>query len=206
MDVFVQHKTAGDMGQFAALHAMAMIIQNRNVHVCMPYHAKLEGFSKWFRQLWAESLGKMKGLDGSIRYIGPTPVASMGATDQHSQIQLYMEGPQDKCITFIEVNRFSTEHRVPRVITQFPALAFLSGKRISSIIHAEREATSQALSQAGRPNGTIHLQRLDAATMGALFVFFECATGMMGSLLEINPYDQPGVEAGKKAMYAILGT
>lgn len=205
-DTFLKHKTAGDIGQFAALHAMAMIIQKRNIHVCMPYHAKLDGFSKWFRQLWAESLGKKKCLDGSIRHVGPTPIASMGATDQHSQIQLYMEGPQDKCITFIEVQAFSTEITVPRVIKQFPALAFLAGKRMSDIIHAEREATSRALSQAGRPNGTIRIQRLDAGSMGALFIFFECATGMMGSLLEVNPYDQPGVEAGKRAMYAILGT
>ncbi|MCC7357214.1 glucose-6-phosphate isomerase [Candidatus Uhrbacteria bacterium] len=200
----LKQKTAGDAGRFAALHAMAMVMQQRNIHVCMPYHSKLEGFSRWFRQLWAESLGKKYDVNGSIRNIGPTPIASLGATDQHSQIQLYMEGPQDKCITFIEVKNFSSTLKVPTTIKEFPALGFLSGVQVSKIIHAERKATSQALSEAGRPNGTIMLERLDAKNMGALFFFFQFATGIVGSLLDINPYDQPGVEAGKKAMYAIL--
>lgn len=203
-DDIVKHKTAGDAGQFAALHVMAMLMQQRNIHVCMPYHAKLKGFSKWFRQLWAESLGKKFSLDGSIRHLGPTPIAALGATDQHSQIQLYMEGPQDKCITFIEVEKFTSSIKVPSAIRQFPALAFLSNIPVSHLIHAEREATSQALSGAGRPNGTLKIERLDAKHLGALFLFFEFATGIAGSLLEVNPYDQPGVEAGKKAMYAIL--
>jgi glucose-6-phosphate isomerase len=203
-EAFQKNSIGGDAVQFAALHVLAMLMQQRFIHVLMPYSSKLESIGKWYRQLWAESLGKKFDIFGKVQHTGPTPIAALGATDQHSQIQLYMEGPQDKVITFIEISHFQTKQKLPKAIRAFPALSFLAGRDLSEVIHAERLATAKALSEAERPNGTILLGEINPASIGALILFFEIATGIAGDLLDVNPYDQPGVEAGKKAMYAIL--
>lgn len=201
---FQKNAWGGDAGLFAALHIVGMVLREQKIHVLMPYSTQLEGMAKWWRQLWAESLGKKKDRQGRVEYLGPTPVASVGAIDQHSQVQLYMEGPKDKLITLIQVSRFTKNQKIPPAIREFPNLAFLSGKNLAQLLQVEAEATSQALSAAGRPNGILHLSEISAETIGALFLFFELATGLAGNLLEIQAYDQPGVEAGKKAAYAIL--
>lgn len=204
-DQFERSPWGGEAATFAALHVMGMVLRNQQVHVLMPYASRLEGCAKWFRQLWAESLGKEQVEDGKRAHVGATPVASLGAIDQHSQVQLYMEGPADKLITFIKVSSYSTKQKIPATIRQFPNLSVLSGMDLAHVLQAEAEATSQALSAAGRPNGTVYLSHLSPETIGSFFLFFEIATGMAGHMLHINPYDQPGVEAGKKATYAILG-
>ena len=137
-------------------------------------------------------------------YIGPTPVAALGATDQHSQIQLYNEGPNDKTITFIEVDQFDQRLKIPASITQIETLSYAAGLSFQKLIHAEREATSRALTKSKRPNATIHLPRISADSMGQLMMFFELATAISGELYDINAFNQPGVEAGKKAMHDIL--
>ncbi len=178
----------------AAQYEQAM--HGKSIQVLMPYAARLREFAQWYRQLWAESLGKNNG--------GPTPVAALGATDQHSQIQLYMEGPNDKTITFIDVERFETALRVPASARQIDSLAYLANTPLSKILRAEREATASALTDAKRANGTIFLSRITPEAMGALVMFFEIATGISGELYGINAYNQPGVEAGKQAMKRLL--
>ena len=170
----------------------------------MPYSSQLAEFGKWFRQLWAESLGK-KISSTDDEGVGPTPIASLGATDQHSQVQLYMEGPLDKTITFIEVKKFDQDVRIPKTAKDIESFAYLAGVPLSRIIHAERAATAEALHMAQRPNMTLTIPHVSPETVGALCLFFEIATGIAGCLYGINTYNQPGVETGKKAMYRILG-
>lgn len=180
---------------FAAMQYEAATKQKQKIHVLMPYASSLHPFAFWYRQLWAESLGK-KGK-------GPTPVAALGATDQHSQLQLYMEGPSDKTFTFIDVARFDHDVTVPNADI-VPSLSFLSGHKLSRIIHAEREGTSGALTKAKRPNMTLTVPKVDEASLGALFMFFQIAVAAYGHLSGVNPYDQPGVEEGKKIAHRIL--
>lgn len=176
---------------YAALHAEAYLKQNRSIFILMPYAARLQAFAFWYRQIIAESLGKTSE-------IGPTPIAAFGATDQHSQLQLYMEGPEDKVVTFIEVQKFATKLRVPKMPMASASLAGLEGKTFQDLIHAERRFTAEALTQARRPNGTFFLPKLDAHGLGQLFQTFMIATAYLGELLNVDAYDQPGVEDGKR--------
>lgn len=176
---------------FAGLQYLAYQ-KNQKIQILMPYSESLREFGFWFRQLWAESLGKKFNREGRVINTGPTPVAALGATDQHSQIQLYNEGPNDKTITFIEVDKFHHDMVRP------------DGLALSKIIHAEREATAKALKDNQRPNGTIHIPEVSATTIGALVMFFEIATAISGELYDVNAYDQPGVEAGKKNLKKLL--
>lgn len=182
--------------RFAALQYLAYAKRDRRIHVLMPYSERLREFGFWYRQLWAESLGK----DGK----GPTPVAAIGATDQHSQIQLYNDGPDDKTVTFIEVEAFDHDLRIPKDAHAPKKLRALGGLSFERIIHAEREATAIALTANTRANGTIRLRNVSCEGLGALIMFFEIATAVSGVLYGINAYDQPGVEAGKKAMHKLL--
>ncbi|MBU2509172.1 MAG: glucose-6-phosphate isomerase [Patescibacteria group bacterium] len=180
---------------FAALQYLSYKKHGKKMQVLMPYAEGLRDFGLWYRQLWAESLGK----DGK----GPTPIAAIGATDQHSQIQLYNDGPNDKTITFIEVKKFEHQTRVPSM-ANLPKLGYAEGKTLEQIIHAERRGTARALTENSRSNGTLFISRLNEENMGALIMFFEIATAISGELYGINTYDQPGVEAGKIAIENIL--
>ncbi len=205
-DAFVKSKPEKDQAtRFALLHVLADTERRQNIHVLMPYSARLEQFGRWYRQIWAESLGKRVNLEGDVVNNGPTPIAALGATDQHSQIQLYTEGPNNKVITFIEVQEFIHDLKVPADAREIPSLKYLSGKHFSKIINAELHGTAEALRSAKRPNGTLVIQDVSAKTVGGLFMFFEIATGMAGRLYGINAYDQPGVEQGKVAARKILG-
>ncbi len=184
--------------RFAALHYLAYTKHSQKIHVLMPYSESLREFAFWFRQLWAESLGKRKDRAGKDVFVGPTPVAALGATDQHSQIQLYNEGPNDKVVTFIEVDKFKSSIRVPSSISSFPELSYAAGASFESLIHAERAGTAAALMKNKRPNGTLFVKNISPESLGSLIMFFEIATAVCGELFNINAYDQPGVEEGKK--------
>jgi len=199
--------------QYAGLHADWFQRHRANVWVLMPYSAHLELFGRWYRQLIAESLGKKKNRNALTIEIGPTPVAALGATDQHSQIQLYMEGPHDKVITFIEIEKFRSRLRVSPLVGEvlherrggshisvqtLERFATLVNVPFEELIHAERKATAEALTSVKRPNATITLPKLDAYHLGALFQMFMIATAYLGELFNIDPYNQPGVEEGKK--------
>ncbi|MEY4722753.1 MAG: hypothetical protein RLZZ324_266 [Candidatus Parcubacteria bacterium] len=183
---------------FAGLHVDASVRRGKTVTVLMPYSAALREMGYWFRQLWAESLGKARDRRGAQVHRGFTPVAALGATDQHSQLQLYVEGPNDKCVTFLQVEKPREDFKVPVAYKDLPAVSWLGGKKFSDLIRAEREATAEALADAGRPSGTVHVARVSPESVGGLMMFFMLATAAAAELLDVNAYDQPGVEDGKR--------
>ena len=185
---------------YALLEVIAMK-KGANVGVMMPYTDSLKYFSDWYAQLWAESLGKKK--DG-VRF-GQTPVKALGVTDQHSQVQLYTDGPFDKTVTFLAVENYRTVFEIPHAYDENPNVAFLSGHTLNELISAEQRATEHAVTVSGHMNKTIILPEVNANTVGQLIMFFELATAYAGELLGINAYDQPGVEEGKNMTYALLG-
>ncbi len=164
--------------------------------VMMPYSSKLRSFSFWFTQLWAESLGKKKNTKGEIVNVGFTPIVGFGATDQHSQMQLFMEGPNDKCLILIEVLNFDQDFKLSSVL-ESKSLEKLSSFKLSQLMKAELNGTIKALAENDRPTLHIQIERNDEFHMGELIVFFESLTALMGDYLMIDPFDQPGVEAGK---------
>ncbi|MEO8295994.1 MAG: glucose-6-phosphate isomerase [Gemmatimonadota bacterium] len=190
---------------YAALLWAADSTQGARIHTVMPYTDRLREFAEWYRQLWAESLGKKVDRHGRLVFTGPTPLAAVGATDQHSQVQLFMEGPYDKVTTFISVDNFAEDVTIPRRAGLPDELAYLQGHTLGQLLHAEYEATSAAIASEGRMNMTLQLPALTAETLGELIMFFQVATGYAGVWYGINPFDQPGVELGKRLTYAAMG-
>ncbi len=188
----------------ATLQYLAMQ-DGKNISVMMPYADSLKFMADWYAQLWAESLGKRYNLKGEEVFVGQTPVKALGVTDQHSQVQLYTEGPFDKVITFLGVGNYRTSMEIPLGFEDIPAVSFLSGHTLNELIHAEQAATEYALLKAKRLNRTISLPEVNAFTVGQLLYFMEVETAFAGELLGINTFDQPGVEEGKNATYALLG-
>ncbi|MDI6801219.1 MAG: glucose-6-phosphate isomerase [Thermodesulfovibrionales bacterium] len=171
--------------------------KGRSITVIMPYADRLKPFSEWFCQLWAESLGKEgKGL---------TPYPSVGTTDQHSQLQLWMEGPEDKVVVFLAIEDYGTDIEIPNVFQEMEGLSYLSGHSLGELIKIEQEASEIALTKNRRPNITIRIPEIDAYHIGQMFHFFELATAMTGFLFHINPFNQPGVEEGKNLTYGMMG-
>lgn len=173
--------------------------------VIMPYSNALARLGDWFVQLWAESLGKKYSLSGKVVYAGLTPQGAIGATDQHSQVQLFNEGPFDKVINFIRIGRFRRSVRIPSSYREFDELSYLGGRKIEELLDAEYRGTALALTRNRRPNCTMELSRIDEETVGFLIYMLEVQTSFMGYLLDIDTYDQPGVEAGKINTYALMG-
>ena len=188
---------------FATLQFLADSKSGKHIHVMMPYSDALRDMAAWFVQLWAESLGKQRL--NSKEHVGPTPLAALGATDQHSQVQLFMEGPADKTITFISVPRRGGDVQIPKLHANVPELSYLGGHTLGEVLDVERRATAGALARRGRPNMTIELDDVSPTTVGELFMFLEVATIYAGALYGVNPLDQPGVELGKQFTYAMLG-
>lgn len=170
--------------------------------VTMPYATDLKAFAEWFAQLWGESLGKSRNLEGIVVNEGQTPVSAVGATDQHSQLQLYMEGPKDKVLVFVSVAERSEDLGIPEIAG---IESFLSRHTFNELLQSELEGTRTALCRSGRPNYTIVLPRLDAFSIGELIYFWQMQTAYVGAMLHINPFDQPGVEEGKKITCALMG-
>ncbi len=188
----------------AALQYICMQ-QGKNIHVMMPYSDNLKLMSDWYCQLWAESLGKAVDYAGNTVNAGTTPVKSLGVTDQHSQVQLYIEGPFDKVITFISVKKYATEMPIAHGCEDIPDVGFLGGHTMEELIQAENKATAYALMRAGRMNYTIELPEVNAFTLGQLMYLLELQTAYAGAMLNIDTFNQPGVENGKKATFALLG-
>src|SRR5512143_3272667 len=139
----------------------------------MAYSDRLYGVADWFRQLWAESLGKAQSRAGETVNSGPTPVKALGATDQHSQVQLYMEGPFDKTITFLTVEQRGEELAIPAAYAEHAELAYLGGHTVGELLSAERQATARALARHGRMNMTVRLPRVDARSLGQLLMLLQ---------------------------------
>jgi glucose-6-phosphate isomerase len=196
---------ANPAGLFAALQYLAQTEKNAPTHVMMPYSDQLAGLSDWFCQLWAESLGKRRDRSGRDVFRGPTPVAALGATDQHSQVQLFMEGPFDKTITFLRINELDSDVTVPSLHTDVDDIAYLGGATLGGLLNAELHATADALSRNGRMNMRIELPRVDAHAVGQLIMMLQIATVYAGGFYDVDPLDQPGVELGKQLTYGLMG-
>lgn len=181
---------------FAGLQHAAYARRFQHVTVLMPYVDALEAVALWFRQLWAESLGKKVDRGGKIVHQGLTPIVAMGPADQHSQLQLYQDGPADKVVTFIETLKYRREIVLPKTIGR--------SMKFGDLSRIERQATARSLASAVRPSGTIMLDAIGPESVGALLVFFMLATSAMGELLDINVYDQPGVEESKRMIREAL--
>jgi glucose-6-phosphate isomerase len=182
-------------------------VAGRPMVVMMAYVDALYDTADWFRQLWAESLGKAHATDGRVVHVGPTPIAARGATDQHSQLQLYAEGPDDKTYVFLTVDDRGPDVRIPdtELARGTPELAYLAGKGMGALLDAELLGTRSSLASRGRPVATIRLARASAEALGALFVLLEAATAFAGPLYGVDPFDQPGVEEAKRLTFAAFG-
>ena len=196
---------ANPAARWAALQHQAQATRAANVHVVMPYSDRLRDVAEWYRQLWAESLGKRVDRAGNEVHRGPTPVGAVGATDQHSQVQLFIEGPFDKTITFIRVRDTVGMLTIPSREGLGPELAYLAGKDLGTLLDAEFVATREALRSQGRMSCTIELDTVDARHLGRLLMFFQIATGYAGIYYGVDPFDQPGVELGKVLTFKAMG-
>jgi glucose-6-phosphate isomerase len=172
----------------------------RSIHVLMPYADRLRSLTLWFQQLWAESLGKLKGDES----VGPTPLPAVGATDQHAQVQLFMEGPHDKAVVFLSTEP-AEDVSIPALHPDIDALEYLGGATLGSLLDAERRATTEALRRRGRPSMTLHLGQVTPSSLGGLLMLLQVATVYAGSLYGVDPLDQPGVELGKVLTYGLMG-
>ena len=173
----------------------------RSVHVCMPYTSRLKLFAAWFVQLWGESLGK----EGK----GFTPLAAVGATDQHSILQLLRDGPDDKITFFLTLDQVDDEIKIPKAPEMadrkhYPSFKVVENHTLLELLGIEYRATSLVLTKQIRPHVTIHLDRLDERTMGALTFAFCTLTAFTGTLWGVNPFDQPGVQEGKEYILQAL--
>jgi glucose-6-phosphate isomerase len=171
----------------------------------MPYSNRLYLLADWYRQLWAESLGKQHDRSGKEVFAGPTPIKALGTTDQHSQVQLYREGPNDKLTVFLEVVKQPRELAVPDVFGDVPGLAYLRKADLGTLLNAEKTATEYALACSKRPSVTIRFDEITPHTVGEFIYLYEFSTSLAGELLNINAYDQPAVELGKQATFALMG-
>jgi len=188
----------------ALLEVIAMK-KGKNISVMMPYADSLKYIADWYCQLWGESLGKAVDNEGNEVFVGQTPVKALGVTDQHSQVQLYREGPFDKVITLIAVENYRKTVEISNGCEDIPDVSFLCGHTMNELITAEREATEYALTTAHRLNYTITLPEVNAFTIGELLFLFEMETAYAGAMLNIDTFNQPGVEGGKNATYALFG-
>ncbi len=178
---------------------------DKKISVMMPYCYALKDLSDWYRQLWAESLGKKEDLTKNEVHVGPTPVKALGTTDQHSQVQLYREGPNDKLFTFLQVSHFDKDLKIGAAPDCADELDFLAGKNLSTLLNNEKKATEYALLTDKRPCLTVFFEKVNAYTIGQFIYLFEVTTSFVGALFNINPYDQPAVELGKEATFALMG-
>jgi glucose-6-phosphate isomerase len=185
----------------SAVYAHYLLSNPKPVQVWMTYGEGLSRVAEWWQQLWAESLGKHRP-DGSP--VGQTPARAVGVTDQHSQVQLYQDGPADKVYTFVKWGKGRESGKVPRAGFA-PDMAMLGGRPLRDLFEAEFEGTVGALWNAGRPIVRIEIGARDEVHVGAFLHFWEWVTAVVGECAGINPFDQPGVEAGKKIARALMG-
>ncbi|MBT4153742.1 MAG: glucose-6-phosphate isomerase [Candidatus Magasanikbacteria bacterium] len=178
--------------------------KGKHIHVMMPYSQKLFRFADWYRQLLAESIGKEVNDKGKKVNIGITPVKALGTTDQHSQSQLYNEGPNNKFIMLVHAKSLHKTIRIPSLYKGDKSLAYLQGATFNQLIDAEREGTADSYTAYNKPNITIQIDKVDEVHLGGLFMLFEGATAFLGELFGINAYNQPGVELAKKRTVTYL--
>jgi len=195
----------GNPALMSALLQFIAMKNGANISVMMPYADSLKYIADWYCQLWAESLGKEVDRDGKTVNVGQTPVKALGVTDQHSQVQLYTEGPFDKVVTFLQVGEFRSNVVIPQGCEEYPDVNFLCGHDMGELVNTELFATRFALTKKHRMNYTITMECVDAYNIGQLLYLFQMQTAFAGELLNVDAYNQPGVEEGKNATYALFG-
>lgn len=169
------------------------------INVVFAYADELENLCKWYVQLWAESLGKM---NGSGKHIGLTPYALIGSVDQHSFLQLIIEGPRDKSVTFITIEDFENNLLIPDISLKYiEGSDFVNRKKFNELINLQCEATKESLKMNNIPTDDIIIRKINEASVGTIIVYYELLTTLMGRMMDINPYNQPGVELGKQILY-----
>ncbi|MBI2962576.1 MAG: glucose-6-phosphate isomerase [Deltaproteobacteria bacterium] len=188
-----------------AVHYLAHVARQKTVQVLMPYCDGLRGLADWFVQLWAESLGKAVDVDGQPLHGGQTPVAALGASDQHTRLQLFAEGPNDKILTFVRVDDHGARLDVPRGYGDLESVAYLGGRTLGDLLNLEQRATEASLAALGRMSTTLHVPRLNAFTLGQLFYLLEVQTVFVATLHRLDPFNQPGIEPGKRLIYGLAG-
>jgi len=171
--------------------------KGKTINVMTPYAQKLVKFAEWYRQLLAESTGKKHNNDMEVIHTGLTPITALGVTDQHSQSQLYNEGPNDKLHIFIKVNNLGPEIPIVNPQPEAEIVNYLNNTSFNHLIDTEMQGTTEALTQNSRPNITIEIDEINEETLGGLFMLFEGATAFLGEFMNINAFDQPGVELSK---------
>jgi glucose-6-phosphate isomerase len=203
MNDFLENGPDSSAGRVAA--AYLNHFHSHPVHVFMPYTDHLYDTALWFAQLWAESLGKARNLDGTPTCTGQTPLACRGPSDQHSLVQLFMEGPMDKMFTIVGETPPEKGMALPGPYAAYPSMAFLEGRSPDELRSAEEEATASALAERGLPVCRLSIPAVSAEVMGALFMLFQIATVLTGLALDVDPLDQPGVERGKILTFRAMG-
>ena len=182
--------------QGALINYLMDVKKGKKITAMMPYSSRLKYIPHWFTQLWAESLGKNN--------IGLTPLKAIGASDQHTLLQLFNEGPNDKLITFIRVNEFDTTLEIPKIF-EYTGIGYLGGKTVNALMNAEADSTTVSLIDYKRPTLTITIDKIDEYNIAQLLYLLEVQTAIAGELYNINTFNQPGVEQVQNYTYALMG-
>ena len=173
--------------------------EDKSINVLFSYANALEDLTKWYVQLWGESLGK---IDAEGKNVGMTPIGHIGAVDQHSFLQLLIEGPKDKTVTFISIDDFENDLTIPNVsLAHIEKTDFVNGTTFNHLINAQCAATRESLIQSGVPTDGIVIDRVNEENIGRIIAYYELLTSVVGAMLDINTYDQPGVELGKVILF-----
>jgi len=205
-DVICQNRDINQniVAQNALIHYLLQKDKGKNITVMMPYSSRLQYLPDWFSQLWAESLGKEYDMYGNKVNVGLTPLKAVGVTDQHSLLQLFNEGPNDKVIDFIRVEEYDTTLQIPNIF-QYTGLGYLSGKTVNELMNAEANSTSVSVTDYQKPNVTITIPKINEYYLGQLFYMLMMQTAITCSLYSVDPFNQPGVEQCKNYIYALMG-
>ncbi len=181
-----------------------MYEKGKRIHALIPYSARLTRFAEWYRQILAESIGKKKNDDGKIVHTGITPLSAIGVTDQHSQLQLFNEGPNDKFFMFLDVENRGRKVSIPSSASK--EFSYLKGVDFGTLMRTEMRGTVSSLTENERPSITLTLDQVDEENLGALLFLFQGATAFLGELFHVNAFDQPGVELSKQLTRELLRT
>lgn len=187
------------------LCAMDLYRLGKSSLVFMPYSARLRELAHWFVQLWDESLGKETVVDGKRVHAGQTVIPAVGPTDQHAQMQLFLEGPNDKLLLFVRVARHESDFKLGAFDWADFDAAYVRDRSLGEVIDSQLAGTVQACTQKGRASATLTLPQLDASSLGELLMGLQAATSIAGMSLGVNAYDQPAVELGKQLSRRMLG-
>ena len=189
----------------AVLLYLAATRKQKNVVVCMPYSDRLEALADWFVQLWAESLAKTHEMNGSVVHTGQTPVAARGATDQHAQLQLLLDGPQDKVVLMLRVADHGREIEIPAAYADLDGVGYLGGGGLGALMNMEQRATELALHKRQRMASILELPEVSAFALGQLLYLLEMTTVFAAALYRVNPFDQPAVEEARRFVFGLAG-